>query len=66
MKFAACRNIYFYAQYHEPGMAFEGFFSFVNGESRGAECVQSYVKLDDILADVEFYLGEIEQLDDSI
>jgi hypothetical protein len=60
------RNVYFYAQYHEPGMAFEGFFSFVNGESRGAECVQSYVKLDDILADVEFYLGGIEQLDDSI
>ena len=55
------RNIYFYDEYREPGMGFEGFFSFVNGESRGSETVSSYVKTDDILADFEFYLGEIEE-----
>ena len=55
------RDIYFYNEYHEPGMGFEGFFSFVNGESRGSETVSSYVKTDDVLADFEFYLGEIEE-----
>jgi hypothetical protein len=55
------RNIYFYDEYRESGMGFEGFFSFVNGESRGSETVSSYVKTDDVLADFEFYLGEIEE-----
>ena len=57
----AFKNIYFYAQYREPGMGFEGFFSFLNGESRGEQCVDSYIKADDVLADFEFYLGDIEE-----
>lgn len=49
------QDVYFHMEYKEEGMGFQGYASFLNGEDKGSVTVDSYPKVDDILAMPDYY-----------
>jgi len=50
------KNTYFFIEFSEPGMGFEGYYSCVNGNDVGSQTVDSYPKFDQVEDDPQFYL----------
>lgn len=48
-------DVYFYCQFEEPGMAFQGYCSFMNGEDIGSETVSMFPKFIDVIEDLDFF-----------
>jgi hypothetical protein len=55
------KNTYFYIQFNEPGMGFEGFYSCMNGYATGGATVDSYPKIEQIEDDPQFYIELAEE-----
>lgn len=52
------KDTYFYCEFTEPGMGFQGYASFMNGQSVGAETVDYYMKVDDLMCNFEYLYEE--------
>jgi hypothetical protein len=49
------RDTYFYCQFVEQGMGFQGYSSFMNGVGVGEQMTDYFTTADDILCDVEYH-----------
>jgi hypothetical protein len=49
------KDTYFFIEFSEPGMGFEGYYSCMNGENVGSVTTDSYTKLDQVENDAEYY-----------
>lgn len=51
-------NTYFYCEFFEPGMGFQGYCSYCNGESKGSETVSTFMKSHDVIDDFQYFYEE--------
>jgi len=58
-------DVYFYCQFEEPGMSFQGYCSFMNGEDIGSETVDMFPKFTDVIEDVEFFYSTAKMVVES-